>query len=279
LANSREEVINGVKKFYKAVSSVYLDIYPKLAELEEEHAKQVIECIGNRIKGKKILDCACGIGYLVKAFSDKGYDAYGSDLSVDQIGRARKINRKLKRKYCVCDWKDLGRHFRGGNFDIVLCLGPSIQEAHPQHVKSNLKNMLKVLSSGGILIIETIRDYNRYLRPNQLIRPRGCAVRTKTNVKKEIKINLIIDHDVKKYSYTRDVIQLVYELINGDILQPDRLPLRHSYKCFKISKEFLRNRLTELGCEIIAQKNSLKHSCMIFAKKHEVKSNTYPTSS
>jgi SAM-dependent methyltransferase len=257
--NSYADIITDTAKFYAQISLFYAEIYPDLANSEREFARKIIEHVPSGNEIKKVLDSACGVGYLVKALNDMGFDAYGTDLSTQQVACAKKSNQGVKEKFLATDWRDLADHFKKGTFDLVLCVGPSIHHIPQRFVRSSLASMVSVLRTDGILVLETLREYDTYLSPKELFKPRGCVV----DANQHCHFSLFIDHDVKKYSFVRDVIHLKYEANSKRPITRSRLSLKH----YKITKEILTHHLKTLSCRILSQFESGTYSWTILAQK------------
>jgi ubiquinone/menaquinone biosynthesis C-methylase UbiE len=77
--------------------------------------------IGN-VKGKRVLDLACGEGYNTRILARKGAKVVGVDFSKELIGLAkeRENEEKLGIEYYVSDAADL-RDFSSDCFDVVTC--------------------------------------------------------------------------------------------------------------------------------------------------------------
>jgi ubiquinone/menaquinone biosynthesis C-methylase UbiE len=88
---------------------------------EEMNSPAFFKLVGN-IKGKQILDLACGEGFNTRILAKKGGKVIGADFSKKMIELARRTERKEKLgiKYYVSDAAYL-KDFRSNYFDIVTC--------------------------------------------------------------------------------------------------------------------------------------------------------------
>jgi ubiquinone/menaquinone biosynthesis C-methylase UbiE len=75
------------------------------------------------LKGKHVLDLACGEGHNTRILARRGARVVGVDFSEKMIERAekRETRERLGITYCVSDATDL-KGFRSKSFDIVTCL-------------------------------------------------------------------------------------------------------------------------------------------------------------
>lgn len=110
-----------------------------------------------RAPGGKVLDVACGGGYMTDCFARMGFSATGFDMSEDAIAIA-------KREYPECQF------FVGNGADPLSILPPHefdvvhIREFHPftrlddfDFQKAVISGYLQVLKPGGMLIISHAR--------------------------------------------------------------------------------------------------------------------------
>jgi ubiquinone/menaquinone biosynthesis C-methylase UbiE len=76
---------------------------------------------------KSILDCSCGTGKHVIKFSQLGFEATGSDISIEMINKARKNAESLgiHVDFVQADFKRLPDVF-DKKFDCVICVGNSL---------------------------------------------------------------------------------------------------------------------------------------------------------
>jgi SAM-dependent methyltransferase len=123
-----------------------------------------------RFKDKKILDCACGTGFLTLDLIQKGYPVTCSDGSESMLQQFMKNAGQMGLKtepYC-CKWSRLSERFPN-TFDLVMCRGSSLiyagawdrrQVNHPEIIQDALKNFFGCLRPGGILYVDTTSQEN-----------------------------------------------------------------------------------------------------------------------
>lgn len=142
--------------------------------LQFEYDKEIIlsgiESFLSRFREKKILDCACGTGFLSLDLIRKGYDitcSDGSELMLNQFRRnADKIGVKVEPyRY---NWSELSEKF-ADTFDLVMCRGSSLiyvnawDTAHTNTVNEiylSLRNFYECLHPGGWLYVDTTSESN-----------------------------------------------------------------------------------------------------------------------
>ena len=121
---------------------------------------------------KSILDCSCGTGKHVIKFTQLGFEAKGSDISIEMINKARKNAESLGLKvdFFQADFKRLPDVF-DRKFDCVVCVGNSLNhELEEKGILSALKSMFNVLSNEGIVIIQ-IRNLQKWVKERRRVFP------------------------------------------------------------------------------------------------------------
>ena len=121
---------------------------------------------------KSILDCSCGTGKLVMKLSQQGFEATGSDISIEMINKARR-NAQLSgmnMDFVQADFKRLPEVFEK-KFDSVICWGNSLNhELTEKGILSALRSIYDVLKNKGIAIIQ-IRNLPKLARERRRIFP------------------------------------------------------------------------------------------------------------
>ncbi len=101
--------------------------------------------------GRRVLDCACGIGLLAAGLMERGFFAHASDASPEMVRRTRARGVPAD----VCRWEDLPAT---RNFDVVFCIGNSLPHARDR--VASLRGMAGALRGGGTLVL-TSRNWER----------------------------------------------------------------------------------------------------------------------
>ena len=122
--------------------------------------------------GRRVLDCACGIGTQVLGLAQRGHRVVGSDLSRSAIERARNEarQRQLSIDFHVADMAVLGSLEESG-FDAVLAADNALP-----HLLSNdqLHRALSGISSKLIddgVLLATLRDYDSLIVTRPTMEP------------------------------------------------------------------------------------------------------------
>ena len=100
-------------------------------------------------KGARVLDVGCSFGKDCKFFVNKGFEAYGIDLSKNMIKEARKYEKRAK--YYVMDIRNL--KFQNNYFDGIWCCA-TIHHLKKKDVPKALNEFYRVLKKGGILYVD-----------------------------------------------------------------------------------------------------------------------------
>ncbi|MDI9355279.1 MAG: class I SAM-dependent methyltransferase [Cyanobium sp. MAG06] len=110
----------------------------------------ILRLIGN-IKGKNILDIACGQGVLSQILSDNGAMVSGFDIGENLIKIAKNNDKKGKINYCVADAEDFANNYlmdikknktnEYKKFDIIICI---LAVQNIENVKKLLENISNV---------------------------------------------------------------------------------------------------------------------------------------
>ena len=93
-------------------------------------------------KGKKVLDIACGTGFLLKLFAEREWNTYGVDISKEAVQVARTISPESDIKQAVAEKLPFSDRY----FDVVTCLGSLEHFLDPGKA---LMEMRRVAKSGA----------------------------------------------------------------------------------------------------------------------------------
>ncbi len=109
----------------------------------------MFKILGN-IRGKQVLDLACGEGYNSRIMAKKGAKVTGIDFSKNQIKYAQEEenNNKMGIEYFIQNASRLGR-FKNNTFDIVVCF-MALQDMN--NYKKAVKEVKRVLKTQGRFI-------------------------------------------------------------------------------------------------------------------------------
>ena len=109
---------------------------------------------------KTILDCAAGTGIYSFHFADKGHTVTATDITPRHINVIQSIlkNKPYQMETAVLDATDMSM-FENESFDVVLNMGPFYHLPAADHREKCLKESLRVLKKGGLLITAYIPRY------------------------------------------------------------------------------------------------------------------------
>ncbi|MBS5042266.1 MAG: class I SAM-dependent methyltransferase [Clostridium sp.] len=93
-------------------------VYDALVK-DDEATQEWVSLIKKHIKGKELLELACGSGEITIALAQEGYQVTASDLSADMIAEARKKSGSELVEWSVMDMCELHMEKQ---FDGILCL-------------------------------------------------------------------------------------------------------------------------------------------------------------
>lgn len=139
-------------KLYKTYAKYYDSIYYE--SQGKWYKKQVNFIISQikqfKIKGKRLLDVACGTGNHAKILKQKGYSVTGVDLNQEMLKIARKKVKGIR--FIQQDMKKLKLNKK---FDVITCFFSSIHyNKNLKELKKTLINFYKHLDATGILIFD-----------------------------------------------------------------------------------------------------------------------------
>ncbi len=113
------------------------------------------------IKDKKdILDCAAGTGIYAFHLADKGHNVAATDITPRHIDIIRNTlnDKPYNMKTAVLDATDMSM-FPDESFDVVLNMGPFYHLVNKDDRENCLKESMRVLKKGGILVTAYIPRY------------------------------------------------------------------------------------------------------------------------
>jgi ubiquinone/menaquinone biosynthesis C-methylase UbiE len=129
----------------------YADPKPKTLNSQNLVSRRrfALEMLEARVAhGSKILDVGCGTGHLAGELLQRGYDAWGVDMSDAMVSYARQ--HYAPERFQVGDIEKIP--FPDNTFDAIMCLG--VME-YLRNDEPALREMWRVLTDGGKAIITT----------------------------------------------------------------------------------------------------------------------------
>lgn len=112
------------------------------------------------VKGRRVLDIACGEGYGSYLLKTAGADyVAGVDISNESVERARQSFGADGLEYFTSDAKDLRNHFSENSFDLVISV-ETIE--HVENPVGFLEDLRRLVKPDGVIIISCPNDHWYY---------------------------------------------------------------------------------------------------------------------
>ena len=133
------------KRFAKYYDLIYSEKdYDKEIRFVERLAKK------HRIKGKDVLDVACGTGNHAVLLKKKGFSVIGIDLNKEMLAVARKKTKSIRFLQ-----GDMRRFKLKKRFDIILCMFSAMSyNQNYNELEKTLKNFYSHLKEKGLLVFD-----------------------------------------------------------------------------------------------------------------------------
>ncbi|CAF1651846.1 unnamed protein product [Adineta ricciae] len=197
--------------FYDELSPFYHVIFEDWDQSVDRQGLQLAKIIRSYWpEHQKLLDVSCGIGTQAIGLSKNGYNVTASDLSPNEIQRAKQEAERhgqMNISFSVCDMRTAFEH-HGGDFGIVVSCDNSLPHLlTDDDILAALKQMFSCLRPGGGCLI-TIRDYDQeQLRGKNMVKPYGKA--KVENHKRYVALQVwdFDDSDAQYYNFTLYVIE------------------------------------------------------------------------
>lgn len=157
--------MNDSNDFYKTLSSFYHLIFENWDTSINQQGKILSAILPNAIKEFPVLDCACGIGTQALSLATLGYQVEGSDISEDEIKRARgeAVKRNLSIEFRVDDMRNL-LSAQLNRYGAVIAMDNSLPHLNSDDdIISALTSMCHRLRKGGVILL-SLRDYEKLMR-------------------------------------------------------------------------------------------------------------------
>lgn len=223
--------------FYETLSAYYDKVFPL-----SEPCKTFIEKHLIQDKGK-ILDVGCSTGELDIFLGEKGYEVLGIDLDqkMIQIANEKIAHKKLPVEFKVMNMEHLEANFSESQFDGVICIGNTLVHLSGiLQIKGVLKQMVSLLKSGGVLILQII-NYDRIITQNITELP------------------LIDNEDVsfiREYDYNEPENKVIFKT-TLKVKKTNEI-FENEISLFPLRYEILKMMLTDLGLKNINWYGSFK---------------------
>jgi ubiquinone/menaquinone biosynthesis C-methylase UbiE len=139
----------GEKRLYNFLSKK--SATPALDSGTQHRLDMVFRQLVKRRKGGKVLDIGFGTGYLLSKLARTGFEPFGLDISGENVKRRQ---RELGKKICLKEGSITHIPFGDNFFDSVVAL-EIIEHLNNADLRKALKEVHRVLSTGGIFIVTT----------------------------------------------------------------------------------------------------------------------------
>jgi len=102
------------------------------------------------VRGRRLLDAACGTGKSFMPFLERGWQVTGCDVSAAMVARARV--KAPEAELLVADIRSLDR---AGRFDLITCLDDSLNYLTGEgDLEAALASLARNLAPGGVLVFD-----------------------------------------------------------------------------------------------------------------------------
>jgi len=112
-----------------------------------------LQVLGISASRQRALDFGCGPGRLTQALASHFEQVDGVDISPSMIALAERLNQRPDRCHYHLNDRDDLRHFEDQTFDLVYS-SITLQHVGPANARSYLKEFIRVLVPGGVLVFQ-----------------------------------------------------------------------------------------------------------------------------
>jgi len=144
----------------------------------------ILKRLGN-LKGKRILDMACGVGEAAVYFALKGADVAAMDISQGMVSLAEQLAGKYGVKVVAKKMRAEALEYEDDSFDIIYGYG-ALHHIDLEHASSEI---YRVLKKGGVAVFSEPLAYNPMLWVYRLL-----AKETRTETEKPFRFR-----DLRRY--------------------------------------------------------------------------------
>lgn len=158
--------MNLKKNFDEFYFGLMVDVFDKIAteKTYHERAEKIVKLIKKyNNKSKKILELACGTGNFTKQLASAGFEIEASDISKDEIEKAK--TKKIKALFKL---EDMSKIKYSEKYDVVCCFWESFRYLKTyKKAQDTLKRICKSLKSGGLFFVD-FTDFPPHNKPFKL---------------------------------------------------------------------------------------------------------------
>jgi len=137
---------------------------------EINHVMSDVERLGLKGSRRRALDFGCGPGRLTQALAAYFEQVDGVDISPSMIALAERLNQRSDRCHYHLNESDDLRRFEDETFDFVYS-SITLQHVGPANARSYLKEFIRVLVPGGVLVFQLPGRQTGWLRRLKALAP------------------------------------------------------------------------------------------------------------
>lgn len=164
------------QQFYAGLTPLYHLIYPDWEQSTQRQARD-LDSLFRELWGegvRSLLDVSCGIGTQAIGLAQLGYDVTASDLSPEEVERARLEagRRDLSIAFSVTDMRESFTH-HARQFDVVFSCDNSVPHLlTDEAILMAFKQFYQCTRPGGGCVV-SVRDYAKEDLSKQQVKPYG----------------------------------------------------------------------------------------------------------
>jgi ubiquinone/menaquinone biosynthesis C-methylase UbiE len=124
---------------------------------EIEEVTKYVEALGVKLDRRNALDFGCGVGRLTQALADRFEVVWGVDFAPSMIEQAKHFDRHPGTCHYILNERADLRMFESASFGFIYS-NIVLQHIEPRYQRSYLKEFVRVLTPGGVLVFQLPSD-------------------------------------------------------------------------------------------------------------------------
>lgn len=124
---------------------------------EIEEVTKYVEALGVELDRRNALDFGCGVGRLTQALADRFEVVWGVDIAPSMIEQAKRFDRHPGTCHFILNERADLRTFESASFGFIYS-NIVLQHIEPRDQRSYLKEFVRVLAPGGVLVFQLPSD-------------------------------------------------------------------------------------------------------------------------
>lgn len=158
------------------------------ADYDHERWLAALEAVARRwgLRGRRLLDVACGTGHSFAPMLGRGYDVTACDLSPAMVARAQTRHPAGRQRVFVADMRRLPEV---GRFDLVTCLDDAINYLHTSdELRATFASVARVLAPKGVYVfdVNTLRTYQETFGRDAIMEREGTVLLWRTRRRADV---------------------------------------------------------------------------------------------